>query len=89
VKLKENTGLRDYSPTEELLDEDLIAKAIWECLKDNDYEGVIEVIEAHMKAVNKVKAAKDADLAKSSMYNAFKRKNPTIKTLAKLVHCCL
>ena len=89
MKLKEKTDLIDYSPTEELLDEDLIAKAVWECLKDNDYEGVIEVIQAHMKAVNKAKAAREADLSKSSMYNAFKGKNPTIKTLAKLVHCCL
>lgn len=88
MKLKTQEGLKRYSPTEQLLDEDFIAKAIWECLKDNDYEGVVEVVQAHMRAVNKTKAAKDNDLARSSMYNAFKGKNPTVKTLAKLVHCC-
>lgn len=88
MKLKTREGLKRYSPTERLLDEDFIAKAVWECLKDNDYEGVVEVIEAHLRAVNKTKIAKDNDLARSTMYNAFKSKNPTVKTVAKLVHCC-
>lgn len=88
MKLKTREGLKRYSPTERLLDEDFIAKAVWECLKDNDYKGVLEVIEAHLRAVNKTKAAKDNDLARSTMYNAFKSKNPTVKTMAKLVHCC-
>jgi len=77
-----------YSPTEELLDENFIAQAVWECLKNNDPEGVIEVIEAHLRVVNKSKAAKERDLPRSSLYNAIKGKNPTIKTLAKLVNCC-
>ncbi|MBS0654467.1 MAG: hypothetical protein JSR46_01710 [Verrucomicrobia bacterium] len=89
MKLKSREGLKRYSPTEQLLDKDFIAKAVWECLENNDPEGVVEVIEAHMRAVNRTKAAKDIDLPRSSMYNAFKGKNPTVKTLAKLVHCCV
>ena len=88
IKLKKNAKLIDYSPTQELLDEDFIAKAVWECLKNNDPEGVIEVIEAHLEAVNKVKAAENTELPRSTMYNAFRGKNPTVKTLAKLVNCC-
>ncbi|MBA3603782.1 MAG: hypothetical protein H0W50_09125 [Parachlamydiaceae bacterium] len=53
LKLKENAGLMEYSPTKELLNEDLIARAIWECLKNNDPEGVTEIIEAHLYAKNK------------------------------------
>ena len=79
MKLKTARGLKHYSPTERLLDEDFIAKAVWECLKDNDYEGVVEVIEAHLRAVNKTKAAKDNDLARSTMYNAFKSKTLRLK----------
>jgi DNA-binding phage protein len=77
------------SPTQELLNGDFIAKAVWECLKNNDPEGVMEVIEIHLEIVNKVKAAKEKDLSRSTMYNAFKGKNPTVKTLAKLVNCCV
>jgi len=87
MKLKKDAGLIDYSPTQELLDENFIALAIWECLKNNDPEGVMEVIQAHLEAVNKSKAAREINLPRSSMYNAFKGKNPTVKTLAKLVNC--
>lgn len=88
IQLKDDARLIDYSPTQELLDEDFIAKAIWECLKNNDPEGVMEVVEAHLEIVNKLRAAENMELPRSTMYNAFKGKNPTVKTLAKLVNCC-
>ncbi len=77
-----------YSPTKELLDEKFIAEAIWECLKNNDPEGVVEIIQAHLRVVNKSKAAASHSIPRSSLYNALKGKNPTIKALAKLVNCC-
>lgn len=88
LKLKKNAKLIPYSPTDELLDENFIAQAVWECLKNNDPEGVVEIIQSHLRVVNKSKAAHDTDLPRSSMYNALKGRNPTIKTLAKLVNCC-
>ena len=89
LKLKNKSLLIEYSPTRELSDEKLIAEAVWECMKNNDPEGVVEVIKAHLEAVNKMKAAKNAQLPRSTMYNALKSKNPTIGTLSKMVHCCL
>ena len=41
------------SPTEELLDENFIGKAILECLKNNDSEGVMEVISIYFNTLNK------------------------------------
>lgn len=87
MKQKKDTGLIDYSPTEELLDEKFIAMAIWDCFKNNDPEGIIEIIETHLEIVNKSQAAKAAKLSRSSLYKALKEKNPTLKTVAKLVHC--
>jgi DNA-binding phage protein len=88
MKHKETPGFVDYSPTEQILDETFIAKAVWECLKNNDTDGILEIIEAHLEIVNKVNAAHKTELSRSTMYNALKGKNPTIKTLAKLVNCC-
>lgn len=88
LKLKKNAKAIKYSATDKLLDENFIAQAIWECLKNNDPEGVVEIIETHLEVVNKVKIAQQADLSRATMYHAFKGKNPTIKTLAKLVNCC-
>lgn len=85
---KNNSRLTEYSPTQKLLDETFIAQAVWECLKNNDPEGVVEIIETHLEIVNKVKAAQHTHLSRATMYNAFKGKNPTVRTLAKLVNCC-
>ena len=88
-KIKSGVGIDLYDPTISLLDEDRIGRAIWECLKEGDPEGVIEIIRIHLEAVNKTQLSKDANLPKTTLYYSLKSKNPTIKTLAKLIHACL
>lgn len=78
-------GCKIWSPTAEILDAHNLAKAVSECLVKGDPEGVIEVIEIY-QAVNKVQATRQSKLSKVTMYNILKHKNPTIKTLAKLIH---
>ena len=89
MRLKKSTGIRKSNPTEELLNEELIGRAIWECLKEGDSEGMIEVIGIYLEAVNKTQVAKESELARSTLYHTLKNKNPTVKTLAKLVHACV
>jgi len=87
LKLKDNAEVIEYSPTEKLTDKDFIARAVWECLSNNDPEGVMEIIEIHLEAVNKFRTTLENGLSRATMYHALKGKNPTIKTLAKLVNC--
>lgn len=87
--LKKGTGIRQSNPTKELLDEELIGRAIWECLKNGDSEGVVEVISIYLEAVNKTQIAKESDIARSTVYHTLRSKNPTVKTLASLVHACI
>jgi DNA-binding phage protein len=89
MKFKSHTGIRESNPREELLDEELIGRAVWECLKNGDSEGVIEVIQIYLEAANKTQIAKETSMARSTMYHTLKSKNPTVKTLAKLIHACL
>jgi len=84
-----DAGIDRYDPTAALLDEERIGRAIWECLKNGDSEGVIEVIQIHLEAYNKTQLAKEAHLPKTTLYHSLRSKNPTIKTLAKLVHACV
>lgn len=84
IKLKKQP--REYDPNKDLLNDQLIAKAIWECLKENDPDGVIEILETHLRAKNKSAFAKEHELSRTTIYHAFKSKNPTLHTLAKLVH---
>ena len=88
-KIKKGAPITEHNAVERLLDENYIAMAVWECLKNNDPEGVVEVIEAHLEVANKVKVAHEAGLSRATMYHAFKGKNPTLRTVAKLVNCCM
>jgi DNA-binding phage protein len=89
LRLKKGVKLSKHDPFKALLDEKLIAQAFWECLKENDPEGAMEVISAHLNALNKVHLAKEAEMPRSTLYHSLKSKNPTIKTVAKLIHCSL
>ena len=79
-------GLKEERPREWLLNPNNIGKAIMECLMENDPEGVVEVISIYLRALNKEKFRQKAEIGKSTYYYLMKSKNPTIKTLAKIVH---
>ncbi len=89
LKLKKSVKVIKHDPFKTLLDEKLIAQTFWECLKDNNPEGAMEVLEAHLYALSKVQLAKAAEMPRSTLYRRLKSKNPTIKTVAKLVHCSM
>lgn len=86
IDLKKIPGIKREHPVRYLMDEDKIGKAILECLKNNDPVGVIEMIIIHLKAINKTDMLHKGHISKSTLYHSLRNKNPTIKTLAKLVH---
>ncbi len=49
-----------------------------ECLIENDTEGVLEIIEGYLYAVNKSQFLKEAEIPRSTAYNVFRRRNPMI-----------
>ena len=79
-------GLTRVFPLKELVDPQQTALAILECLQNNDPEGAMEMITIYLEALNKTRLIKKAKLPKSTMYSALKHRNPTIKTLAKILH---
>jgi hypothetical protein len=52
MKIKNWDGLKVHNPQETLLNETLVASAILECLKDNDTEALIEIIEGYLEALD-------------------------------------
>ncbi|OGB83867.1 hypothetical protein A3F66_02465 [candidate division TM6 bacterium RIFCSPHIGHO2_12_FULL_32_22] len=86
ANLKKDANIRPYEPLQHLTDEGFIGKAIVECLNNNDPEGVMEVISIYLNALKKVHFAQKADISRSTLYHSLRKKNPTIKTLAKLMH---
>lgn len=86
MKTKNNFHLIPYDPIKEITDENFVGKAILECLRNNDPEGVMDVIEMYLEALQKTQFVQKSLVPKSTLYHSLKSKNPTIKTLAKLVH---
>lgn len=84
--IKKDVKVTELDPIANLLNPDLIGSAIMQCLIENDPEGVMEIIEDHLYALNKSKFLREADVPRSTMYQLLKRKNPTIKTLAKIMY---
>lgn len=84
--LKEEAGLKKYDPVKNLLDINKMGAAIMQCFIENDTEGVLEIVENYLYAINKTQFLKEANIPRSTVYNFFKRRNPTIKTLAKIIH---
>ena len=88
-KLKPGANVKEFNANEQLLDKTSLGEAIVECLENNDPEGVVEMIEGYLEAlhINKQKTTKKHGLSRITMYKAFKHKNPTLKTLCKMMHC--
>lgn len=79
-------GLHRANPLKALINPQQTALAILECLQNNDPEGVMEIIAIYLDALNKSRLRYATDLPKSTMYSALKHRNPTIKTLAKIMY---
>ncbi len=85
-QFKINLGHPDieiYNPTKNLLDEDALGRAIWECLKNNDHVGVIEIIQAHLEAKRINVGTEGKGIRKSLKLNT---KNPSLKGLTQFIH---
>ena len=84
--LKDFKGFRRTNPIQELTDPNLIAGVFFECLQNNDPEGAMEMIAIYLDALNKAKLRRKTKLAKSTIYSALRHRNPTMKTLAKIMY---
>jgi DNA-binding phage protein len=84
--LRDDAKLKEHDPMKSLLDTKKMGAAVMECLIENDTEGALEIIEIYLDALNRTQFLKDAKIPRSTAYNVFKRRNPTIKTLAKIMH---
>lgn len=84
--LQIGANLKEYDPVKNLLDTNKLGAAIMQCFIENDTEGVLEIIEHYLYALNKTQFLKNAKVPRSTAYNFFRRRNPTIKTLAKIIH---
>ena len=79
-------GLIPWSQEGDLMDHQKVGAALLECLIDNDTESFIEILDSYLR-INRLQVSKNANMARSTVQLALsKTGNPTLKTLAKIVH---
>lgn len=65
---------------------DKVAAALLQSLEDNDAGAFLEILDAYLR-VNRTKTARETNLSRTTVQQALSKKgNPTIRTIAKIVH---
>ena len=86
LKLKNRDRVRIHHPEKTFMNEKLVSEGILECLKENDTEALMEIIEGCLSVLNRAKFSRESKVPRRTLYHALRRRNPTIKTLAKIMH---
>lgn len=86
TKIDRTKNIISWSSKTAFTDLEKVGAALLECLIDNDTETFIEILDSYLR-VNRLQVAQKAKIARSTIQQAFSKSgNPTLKTLAKIVH---
>lgn len=86
TKIINKKGITKLNPDSSFMDSQKVGAALLECLIENDTETFIEILDSYLR-INKLQVAKKGKMARSTVQLAFSKSgNPTLKTLAKIVH---
>lgn len=88
--LKKRAKTHRFNPSEKLSDFNLVAAAFFEALQDDDVEGALEILEGYLMTKKKSDLSRKGKIANSTLYHSLSKKaNPTLKTVAKILHAAL
>jgi DNA-binding phage protein len=86
VKSKKNAPSVIHKSSRFFKSHSKVAAALLESLEQNDADAFLEILDAYL-SVNKAQIARDAKLSRTTVHKVFSKKgNPTIRTIAKIVH---
>jgi probable addiction module antidote protein len=86
VRSKKDSTSSIHKPSSFFKSHEKVAEALLQSLEENDAEAFLEILDAYLK-VNRTKVAKETNLSRTTVQNALSKKgNPTIRTIAKIVH---
>ncbi len=87
VNLKNRRGILEFDPDIRLQKPEIIARALWECLVENDIEAFKEILRSHLEVVNKDTLAKKAGIPRRTLFRMLSPEgNPTLENLGKIIH---
>lgn len=78
--------ITEFKPEDFFKNKKEVAEALFQCLIENDTQAFMEILDSYLR-VNRSQIAQNTDLSRSTVSLAFSKKgNPTLKTIAKMVH---
>jgi probable addiction module antidote protein len=87
VTLKKGIKSKKFNPSEKLNDYNLVATAFFEALQDEDVEAALEILEGYLITKKKSELSRKGKIPSSTVYHSLSKKaNPTLKTVAKILH---
>jgi probable addiction module antidote protein len=87
VKLKPEIKTTAWHPSKEMADSQKVIRGLFQSLVDGDTNAFKEILQAHLEAINISKLAKESGISRRTIYAALSKEgNPSLDTIAKLVH---
>src|ERR1700679_1267951 len=85
-KSRKTPHLLKHDPRNFFKSHEKVAIALLTSLEEGDPEAFLEILNVYLDA-NRTKVSKDTKLSRTTVQNALSKKgNPTISTIAKIVH---
>jgi len=85
-KLKKSVKTASVKSSSRLKDRELVFRALWQCLVEEDIESFKDVLRGHMEAVNKQLLSKKANTSRRTLYRILSPEgNPTLKNVSKVI----
>jgi len=70
-----------------LQDQELIFRALWECLIEEDLQSFKEILRAHLDAVNKLQLSRKLTPSRRTLHRILSPEgNPTLKNISSVLH---
>lgn len=86
-RLRPDAPVRRINSATRLRDEELVFRAFWQCLVEQDIQSFKDVLRGHLEAVNKEQFAKISKTSKRRLHRLLSPKgNPTLKNISNVIH---
>lgn len=86
-KLKAGTKVQNVSSAARLRDQELVFRAFWQCLVEQDIESFKDILRGHLEAVNKEAFAKKSKTSRRTLHRILSPEgNPTLKNISSVLN---
>lgn len=86
-KLRPQAKVYRATSARRLKDQELVFRAFWECLVEQDIDSFKEILRSHLEAVNKRQFAKKSRTSRRTLHRILSPEgNPTLKNISSIIH---